>query len=650
MALDAAGPEGYSPPSGVNSQRVPRCDESILGMKSDEQIAQSPSRSTEFYEGERVAGTPFRVVAQIGQGGMGSVYEVEHVELGKRFVLKALLDQFSQRQDLVQRLRNEWKSLGRLEHPNIVSVFHAGVAANGVPFYVMERLIGETVAGALQRLGRLNLLDALRIAAEVLEGLQAAHEINIVHRDVKPPNIFLTRHGAVKLLDFGIAKLTDGAANLDLTGRGIAIGTPRYMSPEQAAGERVDGRADLYAVGLVLFEMLSGCGPFDGCESHEVFLAHLTRQPPSLKSLVDSIPDEVEAFIATLLAKRAADRPASAGAAAATLRSMLRTYRGQGAQPDPLAHELPGASAPLMRDSYLPPSLPPPAEYLAVASVPEDEAGFAGGQVSGNGLGQNWALAGQRMSPLAVNFGAAPGAQAEAGPTVAPTSTPSPPSGGGPFDTFGGRYEPTPGPLSNSAPPGSFDPSVLRPRDVRVRHLAALSFVVVGAAGVAGWLARAPVPTSRAVPPEMAPLAAAAAYVPEPESRPSAATAKDAPQPGAADQTSAQSKAASGKGAGDIPRVKAKRPAPVRGEVRTARRPASSALGSAELGSSSPSQEESRTPSERASAQPQASALGSGVRSTPVSFGRERVAPRSAASEAANRLPRLPSSGLPGVD
>jgi serine/threonine protein kinase len=294
-------------------------------MMPDEQLARLGRQNTEFAVGEVVPGTKYLVVSQIGQGGMGSVYEVEHVELGKRFVLKALLDQFCQRQDLVQRLRNEWRSLGRLEHPHIVSVSDAGVAANGAPYYVMERLYGESLAGALGRLGRFSLEDSLRIAAEVLEGLGAAHEIGIVHRDVKPPNIFVTQSGIAKLLDFGIAKLTDGAS-VELTGRGIAIGTPRYMSPEQAAGERVDGRADLYAVGLVMFEMLSGCGPFDGCESHEVFLAHLTRQPPRLGELVAGIPSELDDFVATLLAKRPADRPQTAGEAAACLRAMLHHY------------------------------------------------------------------------------------------------------------------------------------------------------------------------------------------------------------------------------------------------------------------------------------------------------------------------------------
>lgn len=294
-------------------------------MMPDEQLARLGRQNTEFAVGEVVPGTKYLVVSQIGQGGMGSVYEVEHVELGKRFVLKALLDQFCQRQDLVQRLRNEWRSLGRLEHPHIVSVSDAGVAGNGAPYYVMERLYGESLAGALGRLGRFSLEDSLRIAAEVLEGLGAAHEIGIVHRDVKPPNIFVTQSGVAKLLDFGIAKLTDGAS-VELTGRGIAIGTPRYMSPEQAAGERVDGRADLYAVGLVMFEMLSGCGPFDGCESHEVFLAHLTRQPPRLGELVAGIPSELDEFVATLLAKRPADRPQTAGEAAACLRAMLHHY------------------------------------------------------------------------------------------------------------------------------------------------------------------------------------------------------------------------------------------------------------------------------------------------------------------------------------
>jgi eukaryotic-like serine/threonine-protein kinase len=301
--------------------------------------------SVDFNIGEVVPGTHYRVVLRIGQGGMGSVYEVEHVELGKRFVLKALLPQFLERKDLVQRLRNEWRSLGKLEHPNIVSVSDAGVAKNGVPFYVMERLQGETLAAALKKRGRLPLVEALRIACEILEGLSAAHEIGVVHRDIKPPNIFLTQGGAAKVLDFGIAKLTDGAS-LELTGRGIAIGTPRYMSPEQAAGEAVDGRADLYAVGLLLFEMIAGAGPFDGGDQNEVFLAHLTRQPPRLATFAPGIPAELDGLTAKLLAKHPHERPATAGAAARALRGILRVTPQL--RPDTVASPMSGALTPVL--------------------------------------------------------------------------------------------------------------------------------------------------------------------------------------------------------------------------------------------------------------------------------------------------------------
>jgi serine/threonine protein kinase len=320
------------------------------------------------------------------------VFEVEHIELGKRFVLKALLPQFLERKDLVQRLRNEWRSLGKLEHPNIVSVTDAGVARNGVPFYVMERLQGETLAAAIKSRHQLPLVDALRFSCEILEGLSAAHEIGVVHRDVKPPNIFLTQGGAAKILDFGIAKLLDGAS-LELTSKGVAIGTPRYMSPEQAAGEPVDGRADLYAVGLLLFEMIAGVGPFDGGDSNEVFLAHLTKQPPRLASLVPGIPPELDGFVALLLAKHPAERPVSASAAAKTLRAILRGVPQL--RPDTLASplsialtpaipvlpvmaraELPRAEPRIFRGIGKPASMPAPD---STGETPRAVAGNAGG-------------------------------------------------------------------------------------------------------------------------------------------------------------------------------------------------------------------------------------------------------------------------------
>jgi serine/threonine-protein kinase len=278
----------------------------------------------EFQDGELVPGTRYRVTRLIGSGGMGRVYEVEHVELGKRFVLKALQRELARREDLVARLRNEWRALARLEHPNIVNVTDAGTSQNDVPFYVMERLEGETLSALLHRQRRLVPQQALAIAAGILEGLHAAHQIGVVHRDVKPPNIFLTAPTTVKVLDFGIAKIKD--AKDVITARGLAVGTPRYMSPEQAQGTPVDARSDIYATGLMLFEMVSGVGPFDDARDHnELLLAHLGRKAPLLSS-ISVVAPELDAVVAGMLAKDPRERPPSARQIADTLRALSERY------------------------------------------------------------------------------------------------------------------------------------------------------------------------------------------------------------------------------------------------------------------------------------------------------------------------------------
>jgi serine/threonine-protein kinase len=281
---------------------------------------------SQFETGAIVPGTHYRVISMLGAGGMGSVYEVEHIGLGKRFVLKALLASLSGRDDLALRLRNEQRALGRLEHPNIVGVTDAGVASTGVPYFVMERLEGETLGDSIRRRKQLPIVDALEIAAYILDGLAAAHEIGVVHRDVKPQNVFLVRGTFAKILDFGVAKMKD-AENV-ITRRGIAVGTPRYMSPEQASGDAVDGRSDIYAVGLVLFECIAGYGPFDGSrDANELLLAHLGERPPLLSSVRPGITGELDQLVERLLAKNPAYRPPSAQAAAAELRDIARRLR-----------------------------------------------------------------------------------------------------------------------------------------------------------------------------------------------------------------------------------------------------------------------------------------------------------------------------------
>jgi len=307
----------------------------------------------EFQDGELIAGTRYRVVRLIGVGGMGSVYEVEHIELGKRFVLKALLRELARREDLVARLRNEWRALARLQHANIVNVTDAGTSATGVPFYVMERLDGDTLAALLKRQRRLPVLEAVAISAQVLDALSAAHDIGIIHRDVKPANIFVASgSGAVKLLDFGVAKIAD--ATSVVTARGIAVGTPRYMSPEQARGERVDGRSDVYATGLILFEMIAGVGPYDDArDNNELLLAHLAREAPPLSSLVIGVLPELEQILAGMLAKDCRERPAHARIVAEQLRAFAARQR-----------QVPATDAPTKVANY-------GAQTLAAAQAPE---------------------------------------------------------------------------------------------------------------------------------------------------------------------------------------------------------------------------------------------------------------------------------------
>jgi len=282
-----------------------------------------------FAQGELISGTRYRVIRQLGAGGMSAVYEVEHAELKRRFVLKALWSDLAKRKDLVERARKEWRALGKLRHPNIVAVTDAGLTECGLPYVVMEYLPGETLGARLRRGERLSVPEVLEIACDLLAALSAAHAIGIVHRDIKPENVLLPESGPLKLLDFGIAKLADEHAKY-VTNSGVALGTPRYMAPEQALGERVDCRADLYCVGLMLFEMVSGKRVFPEAKSvDDVLAAQLDEVPLPLAQVVPGVAPELSRLVSALLDKNPSRRPASAEAVIEAMAPLRERYSRQ---------------------------------------------------------------------------------------------------------------------------------------------------------------------------------------------------------------------------------------------------------------------------------------------------------------------------------
>ena len=281
----------------------------------------------QYPAGQQLAGTVYRVVRHLATGGMGSVYDVEDVTVGKRYVLKTLHPQLVSRQDLAKRMEAEARALAKLQHPNIVDVVTAGVTTDEkrMPFYVMERLNGQNLRVVIEKKGSLELAHCLRIAIDVLDALEHAHENSVIHRDVKPENIFLHRNvngtTITKLLDFGIMRLLDRKASHT---QGKFIGTLRYASPEQIFGGDLGPPTDIYSLGIVLYEMLAGRGPFDDVgDAYAIGAAHAQRPPPPLAQFVQ-LPPALERLVMTALAKAPQDRPRDCFSFASELRRMLR--------------------------------------------------------------------------------------------------------------------------------------------------------------------------------------------------------------------------------------------------------------------------------------------------------------------------------------
>ncbi len=276
-------------------------------------------------------GGKYRIYAKLGSGGMGAVYRARRTLIGDDVAIKILHFNQSESPE-AERFRREAQAAARLKHAHAVSIFDFGISDDGRQYLVMELVEGESLRQLIKREGRLLPTVATEIINQVCAALDEAHRNNIVHRDVKPDNIIVDLRGAkpeITVLDFGIAKLRGDSATT-LTQTGSILGTPHYMSPEQCLGEELDGRSDIYSLGIVLYEMLAGVVPFNSPISTAVVVQHVNQSPPSLRGLNPAIPWSVERAVLHALEKRPEARPSTPGAFAAELTAAVAN---SGAEP-----------------------------------------------------------------------------------------------------------------------------------------------------------------------------------------------------------------------------------------------------------------------------------------------------------------------------
>jgi len=281
-----------------------------------------------------VLGGRYRITGRLRAGGVAELYEATHVQIGQRFAVKVLKPEFLGHAELAERFLTEARAASAVGHPGIVQVLDFGHLRTGEPYLVMELLQGEDLKQLLERKKRLTEPEAITIALHVLDALGAAHKAGVLHRDLKPENVVLVRGPEgrpwAKLIDFGIARVTsrDPAARR-LTRHGTVMGTPAFMAPEQARGSvHVDARADLYSVGVMLFEMLTGELPFRGASPTEVMVRLLQDDFPRPRQVCPEVSPEMEQVILRATAKKPENRYASAAEFVAALRELRARYDG----------------------------------------------------------------------------------------------------------------------------------------------------------------------------------------------------------------------------------------------------------------------------------------------------------------------------------
>ena len=309
----------------------------------------------------------FEIVRELGRGGMGSVYEASDRMLGRRVAVKVVHPELSRDPVLIERFQKEAQALARLNHPNVTSVF--SLFRDGEQYFlVMEYIEGQALEARLRTEGALPWKESVELTIGALEGLQHAHEHGIIHRDVKPANLFLPSVGGIKIMDFGIAHIL---GQRRLTRMGTVVGTLAYMSPEQVGGRDLDARTDIYSLGIVLYEMVTGGVPFRAKSDYELMQAHLERAPAPPRTFAPSIPKWLEEQIVRALSKDPRERHQMAAELAADLRHGLEKNvavetaptRALNVPPPPPPPAAATAPAPPPAAATAPP--PPPAGYTA---------------------------------------------------------------------------------------------------------------------------------------------------------------------------------------------------------------------------------------------------------------------------------------------
>jgi serine/threonine-protein kinase len=317
-------------------------------------------RGADFEPGAIVG--EYQVVRLLGRGGMGSVYEAVHTVIEKRVAIKVMRSELSRDEEAVARFTREAKAVNRIRHPSIVDVFGFGRTEDGRCFLVMELLEGESLGRRLHNDDAPTVAEACDILISMTHALDAAHATEIIHRDLKPDNVFLVEGKHVKLLDFGIAKLlTADNPVTEYTQPGQAMGTPRYISPEQARGQLVDARTDIYSLGVMAFELLTGKLPFTGRNAMELIAQHVAETPPTPTDLAPTLPPAADTLLLQMLDKEPAKRPPLG-----VIRAMLDDIRAPwvttitppSARPKPSISELITVAKPRAEVEVPPPNAP----------------------------------------------------------------------------------------------------------------------------------------------------------------------------------------------------------------------------------------------------------------------------------------------------